>query len=610
LRSGSLTHDDLSGERDGGFAPAAVHCVALPGGGFELAAPVRLQSPLDLIHERLAHWSHVAPDRVFLAERQGGGWRELNYASAARLSANVGASLLERGFGGRLDREAGREHPILIIGEASCAQGILRLAALHAGIPFVPVSPGLLRFGASERLRAVIAKMTPGLIALSPASMKLLPAEFRNGPVPTLLLDDDFLTRSETAPAGSRLAEAESCVTPDTLAAVFLTSGSTGEPKGVEVTQRMIAANQAAYAGVWRFLERAPPVILDWLPWHHTFGGNDNLHKALWFGGSYYIDDGAPTADGIARSVENIGAVAPTIHLNVPRGLALLAERLEHDLALFRRFFERLNLIFVAGAGTSADLWRRWQALVARANAELGRKVALTSGYGTTEAGSTICLVHFPISEPRVVGLPIPGLALRLVPDGDKLEVRIKGPMVTPGYWRDAERTAASFDTDGYFRTGDAARFADPDDPARGLYFDGRLGEDFKLSSGTWVSVGPLRLALLAALAPYVRDILVAGHDRDRIGVVLFPDAEACAQGAELRAAIARGLAQHNKNSPGSSTAVARAIVDPAPLSVTSGELSDKGTLNQRLGLQNRQALVETLFAEPAPGAVIVPQPD
>jgi feruloyl-CoA synthase len=218
--------------------------------------------------------------------------------------------------------------------------------------------------------------------------------------------------------------------------------------------------------------------------------------------------------------------------------------------------------------------------------------------------------VHFPISEPRIVGLPIPGLAMRLVPDGDKLEVRIKGPMVTPGYWRDAERTAASFDTDGYFRTGDAARFADPDDPARGLYFDGRLGEDFKLSSGTWVSVGPLRLALLAALAPYVRDILVAGHDRDRIGVVLFPNAEACAQGAELRAAIARCLAQHNKNSPGSSTTVARAVIDPEPLSVTSGELSDKGTLNQRLGLLNRQALVETLFAEPAPGAVIIPQPD
>jgi feruloyl-CoA synthase len=606
LRLGLLTGHDPSGEHDGGFAPAAVHCVALPGGGFELTSPVQLQSPLDLIHQRLAHWSRVAPDRVFLAERQGAGWRELNYASAARLSANVSASLLDRGLGRALDRE----HPILIIGEASCAQGILRLGALRAGIPFVPVSPALLRFGGIERLRAVIAKMTPGLIALSPASMKLLPAEFLSGPVPVLLLDDEFLARAETASAGSRLAEAESRVTPDTLAAVFLTSGSTGEPKGVEVTQRMIAANQAAYAGVWRFLNRAPPVILDWLPWHHTFGGNDNLHKALWFGGSYYIDDGAPTPDGIARSVANVLSLAPTIHLNVPRGLALLAERLENDTALFGRFFERLDLIFVAGAGTSADLWRRWQALVARADAELGRKVALTSGYGTTEAGSTICLVHFPISEPRIVGLPIPGLSMRLTPDGDKLEVRINGPTVTPGYWRDAERTAASFDTDGYFRTGDAACFSDPDDPARGLCFDGRLGEDFKLSSGTWVSVGPLRLALLAALAPYVRDILIAGHDRDRLGAILFLDPEARAEPAELRAAIATGLAQHNRNSPGSSTAIACAVIDPAPLSVTSGELSDKGTLNQRLGLQNRQALVEKLFAAPPPEAVIVPQPD
>lgn len=574
-----------------------MHCVALPGGGFELAAPVQL-APLALIHQRLAHWSRIAPDRVFLAERQGAGWREISYAAAARLSAHAGASLLDRG----LDRE----HPILIIGEASCAQGLLRLGALRAGIPFVPVSPALLRFGGAERLRAVIARMTPGLIAVSPASMKLLPAEFLNGLVPVLRLDDEFLTQAETEPAGSRLADAESRVTPDTLAAVFLTSGSTGEPKGVEVTQRMIAANQAAYAGVWRFLNRAPPVILDWLPWHHTFGGNDNLHKALRFGGSYYIDDGAPTPDGIARSVANTLGVAPTIHLNVPRGLALLAERLENDAALFRRFFERLDLIFVAGAGTSADLWRRWQALVARAGAELGRKIALTSGYGTTEAGSTICLVHFAIREPRIVGLPIPGLSMRLVPDGDKLEVRIKGPMVTPGYWREAERTAASFDRHGYFRTGDAARFADPDDPARGLCFDGRLGEDFKLSSGTWVSVGPLRLALLAALTPYIRDILIAGHDRDRLGVIVFPDPEARAEPA----AIATGLAQHNRTSPGSSTAITRAIIDPAPLSVTTGELSDKGTLNQRLGLQNRPALIEMLFAVPAPEAVIVPKPD
>jgi feruloyl-CoA synthase len=591
-----------SGDSDGGFAPAAVRCVALPGGGFELTAPVQLEDPLDFIHRRLARWSRVAPDRVFLAERQGPGWRELTYAAAERLSAHVGASLLDRG----LDRE----RPILIVGEASCAQAILRLAALRAGIPFAPVSPALLRFGATERLRAMMAKMTPGLVAVSPVSLKLLPAEFFNGPIPILLLDDDFLTRAETEPVGSRLAEAESRVTPDTLAAVFLTSGSTGAPKGVEVTHRMIAANQAAYAGVWRFLNRAPPTILDWLPWHHTFGGNDNLHKALWFGGSYYIDDGAPTPDGIARSVANILSLAPTIHLNVPRGLELLADRLENDAALFRRFFERLDLIFVAGAGTSADLWRRWQAIVARAKAELGRKVALTSGYGTTEAGSTICLVHFSIPEPRIVGLPIPGLSLRMVPDGDKLEVRIKGPMVTPGYWRDAERTAASFDADGYFRTGDAARFADPDAPARGLCFDGRLGEDFKLSSGTWVSVGPLRLALLAALAPYVRDILVAGHDCDRLGVILFADPGARTEPAEMRAAIATGLARHNRNSPGFSTAVARAIIDPEPLSVTTGELSDKGTLNQRLGLQNRQALVKTLFAQPAPESVIVPQPD
>ncbi|MBV8838299.1 MAG: AMP-binding protein, partial [Alphaproteobacteria bacterium] len=559
------------------FAPARVDCRPLGRGGLELASPLTLPQPLPLAHERLRHWVEAAPERGFLAERAGAGWRTLSYREVERLSAALGMQLLQRGLA--------RERPILILGDASCQQGVLRIAAQRAGIPFVPASPHALRLGGAERLRALIDMFTPGLIALSPASAALVSTMPRTDTTPSIVLDDAFLQEAGAGQGARAIAAAEASVNADTLAAVFLTSGSTGAPKGVEVTHGMIAANQEAYRGVWRFLDHSPPVILDWLPWHHTFGGNDNFHKALWFGGSYFIDDGAPTAEGFARSIENILSVAPTIHLNVPRGLALLVARLETDRALLRRFFERLALIFFAGAGLSDDLWRRLEAIVARGAAETGRSVALVSGYGTTEAGSTICLVHFKIDDPRVVGLPIPGMTVRLVPEGDKREVRIKGPMVARAYWRDAARTAAAFDADGFFRTGDAARLRDSANPAAGLLFDGRIGEDFKLASGTWVSVGPLRLALLAALAPFVRDLLIAGHDRDRLGVILFLDAKECAALARdgIGAAIAERLADHNACNRASSTRIARAVIDAAP--PAADEVSDKGSLNQQLGL-------------------------
>lgn len=584
------------------FAPARVDFRPLGEGGLELASPLALRQPLPLAHERLRHWVKAAPERTFLAERAGAGWRTLSYREVDRLSAALGVQLRQRGLDG--------ERPILIIGEASCPQGVLRIAALRAGIPFVPASPHALRLGGAERLQALIAMFTPGLIALSPACAALVSAMPRSDAIPLLVLDDALLEAAHTGEGAREIAAAEASLDAETLAAVFLTSGSTGVPKGVEVTQGMIAANQEAYRGVWRFLEATPPVILDWLPWHHTFGGNDNFHKALWFGGSYFIDDGAPTPEGFARSIENIVSVAPTIHLNVPRGLALLVARLETDRALRHRFFERLELIFFAGAGLSDDLWRRLEAIVARGGTETGRSTALVSGYGTTEAGSTICLVHFRIGDPRIVGLPIPGMTVRLVPDGDKREVRIKGPMVTRAYWRDAARTAAAFDVDGFFRTGDAARPRDAAIPAAGLLFDGRIGEDFKLASGTWVSVGPLRLALLAVLSPLARDLLIAGHDRDRLGAILFLDAAACGalSDNDIRAAIAERLADHNARNRASSTRIACAIIDAAP--PAADEVSDKGSLNQQLGLQRRAKLVSALFADPPASDVVIPAKD
>jgi feruloyl-CoA synthase len=407
------------------------------------------------------------------------------------------------------------------------------------------------------------------------------------------------------------LAKAEAAVGPDTLAAVFFTSGSTGAAKGVEVTQRMIAANQIGYEVVWPFLRRRPLLLLDWLPWHHTFGGNDNLHKAIWHGGSYYIDDGEPTPDGVARSLAALDdEVAPTIHLNVPKGLAALADRLECDATLFARFFARLDVIFCAGAAIDAALWRRLEDLVARARLDTGREIALVGGYGATEAGSTICIVHFPIDRPSAIGLPLPGMTARLVPSGGKLEMRIRGPAVTPGYWRDREATRAAFDAEGFWRSGDAVRFLDPDAPERGLVFDGRIAEDFKLASGSWVSVGPLRQALLATLAPLVRDVLISGEGGTALGAILFLDAVACraamasdgaipelARDPRLRAQLAARLAAHNRDHRASSMVIARAAIDPGEPSAAAGEISDKGSVNQRACLARRGAIVAALHA-------------
>lgn len=583
------------GDRLPRFAPPRLHVEELPGGVVELRSQTPLPDRHDMPVARLRSWALAAPDRPLLAERRGPGWTALTYAEADRLSDAVAAALAALPLG--------PERPILILSEPSCAQGVLRFAALKAGIPFVPVSPGLARWGGAARLAALLARIGPGLLALSPEAASQIAPDALPAGIPVWSLDPDFATA--LPPATSRLPDPAE----DAVAAVFMTSGSTGEPKGVVVTHRMIAANQEAYGAVWPFLRQAPPIILDWLPWHHTFGGNDNLHKALWFGGTYYIDDGQPTPERFGRSLENVGLVSPTIHLNVPRGLALLVERLESDRHLRTRFFARLDAIFFAGAGLSDDLWRRLTRIVAVASERTGRETALVTGYGTTEAGSTICLVHAPIDGPRIVGLPIPGLTMRLVPEAEKREVRVRGPTVTPGYWRDPVRSAALFDGDGFLRTGDAARFRDAADPARGLVFDGRTGEDFKLSSGTWVSVGPLRLALLAAVPDGVRDVLVAGQDRERLGLVVLAD-PATASAPSFRCGIAAALDRHNAASPGSSTAIAAAIVDAAPLSPASGEVSDKGSLNQRLALANRRDLVDKLFAMPPHPDLILPSRD
>jgi feruloyl-CoA synthase len=384
-------------------------------------------------------------------------------------------------------------------------------------------------------------------------------------------------------------------------------------------TQRMLCSNQQALAQAWPFFDE-PPVLVDWLPWHHTYGGNHNFNLVLRNGGTLYIDRGRPLPGQFEETLANLREIAPTLSLNVPRAYGLLVGALRTDAALRERFFSRLRLISYAGAALPQHVWQSLQALAQQA---LGRAVVQNSSWGLTETAPTATTCHTQPERAGIIGLPVASCELKLVPNGDKLEARVRGPNVTPGYWRDQTLTAASFDDEGFFKTGDALRFVDPERPECGLLFDGRVGEDFKLSTATWVNVGALRLDAIAALSPVAEDVVVAGHDRDEIGLLIFPNLEACRrlcselpsdaapasilEHPTVRARVGAGLALLARNSSGSSRCARRALLMPEPPSIDAGEVTDKGYINQRAVLLRRAALVATLYQVPLDSRVILP---
>ena len=441
-------------------------------------------------------------------------------------------------------------------------------------------------------------------------------------------------------PPGSDVAARFAAIGPDTLAKILFTSGSTGTPKGVVNTQRMLCSNQQAIAQVWPFLEERPPVIVDWLPWSHTFGGNHNFNMMLRNGGTLYIDAGKPAPGAIEITARNLREVPSTIHFNVPRGYDMLVPHLGSDATLRATFFRDLDVLFYAAASLPPHLWETLERLSIAAT---GRRVAMLSAWGSTETAPSATQVHFPIDRPGVIGLPGPGTEIKLAPAGAKLELRVRGPNVTPGYWRRPEgsaRTAATgdgrtggqpaesaatgdrlsggpaseaFDEEGFLRTGDAGKLADPRDPSRGLLFDGRLAEDFKLTSGTWVHVGELRTAAIAAGAPVIQDAVVTGHDQPDVGLLVFPNPAGCRSlchdappdatlveligRPEVRRRLRAGLAAHNAMNPASSRRISRVLLLDEPPSIDAGEITDKGYVNQRAVLARRAALVERLHA-------------
>jgi feruloyl-CoA synthase len=539
----------------------------------------------------LVRWAAEAPDRRFLAERDGDGWRAITYAEALDSVRRIGESLLARGLTAAT--------PVAILSDNSLNHALLALGAMHAGIPVAPISSAYSLVSKDHaKLRAIFDLLRPGLV-FAEDTARFAPALQAVGATATPL--DALL---DITP-GARIDEAFAAVEPDTIAKILFTSGSTGMPKGVINTQRMLTSNQRAFAALWPFLDAAPPVLCEWLPWNHTFGGNATFHIALRNGGTFYIDGGKPAPGLIETTARNLREVAPTLYFNVPRGFDLLLPLLESDAELRRSFFSRLEILFYAGAALPQNLWNRLAALAA---SDGTGRLSMLSGWGSTETAPLAALVHYPIDRPGVIGNPAPGTELKLVPSGDSHEVRVKGPNVTPGYYRSAELTRDAFDEDGFYRIGDAMKLADPDDPAKGLVFDGRVAEDFKLQSGTWVRAGAVRLKLLAACNPLVQDAVITGHDREDIGALVFLNTSAIKtlglDDSGVRTQLGIALTRLREECTGASTVPVRLLVLTEPPSIDGSEITDKGYINQRAVLTRRAAQVEELHAG-GPAAIV-----
>jgi feruloyl-CoA synthase len=572
------------------------------------------------LSEPLEHWAKAAPDRVFLGQRDDEGrWLTLSYAQVLAQTRRIGAALLRRGLS--------PERPIAIISSNGIEHALLALAAMNVGVPYAPISAAYSLLSTDfGKLRAILGLLTPGMVfasdggafaraiaATAPGGAELVvtrnpPADRKATLFAELIGDED----------DAGVAAAQRQVTPDTIAKFLFTSGSTGNPKGVINTHRMLCSNQAMIAAGFAFVQDEPPVVVDWLPWSHTFGSNHNFNMALVNGGSLYIDDGNPTPPGVPKTARNLREIAPTIYFNVPKGYEALVPHFRADAALRKNFFSRLKVLFYAGAGLNQTTWDDLTQLAVETT---GERIIFLSSLGSTETSPLALACTFDFDRPGNIGLPAPGVELKLVPNEGKLEARLRGPHITPGYWRQPQLTRDAFDRDGFYKIGDALKFADPDDPGKGFLFDGRIAEDFKLSTGTWVSVGPLRARFIDACAPLVRDVVFAGPDRDDIVALVFPDVEACRKLAPEHAAdamtgavlddvrvrinFAELLGALAAASPGSSMRVMRAILLAEPASMDKGEMTDKGSINQRAVLKNRAALVDELYATPLSSRVI-----
>ena len=602
------------------FGNPAVTVERRPDGTIYLRPVAQLGDYPVRLTDRLHHWAADAPDRVFMAERKAdGGWRELTYAQLLKSSRAIASALLTRGLSA--------EKPIVILSGNSIDHALMVFGALYAGIPFCPVSPAYSLVSKDfGKLSFLMKLLTPGLVFVEDATL-FADALRANVPESTEIA----ATRGEVSgrrmtaladllatPEHAGLDAAHDAIGPDTIAKFLLTSGSTGNPKAVVNTQRMICANQVMLRETLAFLKDEPPVIIDWLPWNHTFGGNHNIGLTLFNGGSMYLDEGKPTPAGIGQTIRNLREISPTVYFNVPKGYESLLPYFRDDAALRKKFFSKLHAMFFSGAALSPYVWNSLDELSVQ---ETGVRVPMLTGLGATETSPFFMSVTPETSRSGHVGLPVLGNDAKLVPNNGKMEVRARGPNVTPGYWRQPDLTAKAFDEEGFYKFGDALKPAIADDFDAGFDFDGRISEDFKLASGTWVSVGPLRARFVAACAPLVRDVVIAGINRDDLAALVILDLDGCrvinpdlpadnlgaaASDSKIRQAFRERLAKFAGSATGSSTRIARAVLLDTPLSIDRGEVTDKGSVNQRAVLDHRAGTIEDIYAASPSDKVII----
>ena len=573
------------------------------GGVQYLSAEQPLNDFPKRITDRLAHWAHTAPERTFMARRikqadgTTGDWQHISYAQAWASARCIAQALINRGLGA--------ERPVAILSENDLDHALLSLGCMVAGVPFVPVSPPYSLISQDfEKLRHVLQTTTPGLVFAADGARysKAINAAVGSD-IEVVLAAGHIDGRSTTAFAGLLATSATPAVDaamqatgPDSIVKFLFTSGSTKLPKAVINTQRMWCANQQQMTQSMPVLLHEPPVLVDWLPWSHTFGGNHNFGLVLFNGGTLYIDDGKPTPALMAETLRNLREIAPTVYFNVPTGFEAIANAMQTDDALRRNLLSRVKMFFYAGAALAQPVW---DSLYASSEAEVGERIVMTTGLGMTESAPFGLFVTSPNVKAGDLGVPTPGMQLKLVPANGKTEVRYKGPNVSPGYWRAPDATASAFDDEGFFCTGDAVKWIDEANIHEGLKFDGRIAEDFKLATGTFVSVGPLRAKIIAAGAPYVQDAVITGINGHEVGALIFPTAAGRTLQNELLDCHFQNLVnQLASTATGSATRIARLHVMHEPPSIDKGEVTDKGSINQSAVLMHRHALVQALHLD------------
>jgi feruloyl-CoA synthase len=577
--------------RDPLYAPRSLEIEERPGGELILTNPRPYDDRFQTMTAALEHWAQAAPDRVWLAERSGEGWRTVTFAEAWQRIAALAGGLRELGVTG--------VRPLIILSRNRVDHALIAYAAMGQGLPIAPVSPQYGLPGANlARLALACEVLNPGAVFTEDA------AQFADGLSCEALAGLPVIAAANARPGDTPLSRLEAAAPvlptaiPDDHGKYLLTSGSTGLPKAVICLQRNTALNSAQIAAC--FEDDEPPVMVHSAPWSHSLGANSILHYSAHRGGTLYIDWGQPTAKGFGETIRNLREISPTYQNMVPAGWMLLADHLEQDEGLARTFFARVRLLQYGGAALGQAVADRIQAVAVRT---VGHRISFGSGYGATETGPTACNVHWANGRMGMIGLPIPGTSVRLVPEAGKLDFRVKGPQVSPGYLGAPERSARAFDEEGFYVLGDAARFVDPADPKAGMIFDGRLSENFKLASGTFVGVGELRIGAISAIGPAVTDAVVCGEGEDGVGLLLYPDPRRSPD--EVKAAVLTGLTAFNSRHPGAGGRIVRALVLAGPPDPARGEITDKGYIAQSLARTLHADLAARLFANPVPDDVM-----